>query len=405
MNKVLISILIVLLIFSCKNSHSDETKENDAIKIFSIPQNSIPIVKTGYVFITGIVDNVSGNFLLDTGSDRLFIDSTFHVSNSLKKGIPFSVRFTSMDRDQKIIMIRDSISFSSGSIKFRTSRTPVLDLKSIGGDFIDGLLGINYFNQRVLEINYERQYLNVYESIDSVDISDFILVSLIRKNGFFYVPISVKVNDSLTIKGDFILDTGSPGSTFTSATAQKFNLEKKIKHKSGYYLKYGGIAGGVTGFDFIADSLKISNFGLSNVNMSYRGDTSGYLANDEYLGIIGNNILDRFYLIIDFKNLNLYLKPNESFEIPFTPDRLGFSFVDRCKTKGGWIVAGISFNSAAERQGLKIDDKIILINEIPVETMYGEDEADFFKGLNKIKLTIERSGKVKLIEFDLVPIL
>jgi hypothetical protein len=281
----------------------------------------------------------------------------------------------------------------------------ILNLKPIGGDFIDGLIGTNSFMQGVLEINYEKKYINIHKTIDSVDVSDFKKISMERTKKFFCIPLTVTINDSTTIKGSFIVDTGMPGSSLTSFAVKKNNLHKKIKRKIRYYTKYGGIGGESSGYDFIADSLQISGYCLGKVNMSYSADSSGVLASGEYLGILGNNILERFDLLFDFRNSNLYLKPNEDFNTPFIFDRLGFYYVDRCKTLGGWIVAGLNENSPAEKQGLKIDDKIISVNEIPVEKISYDTQIDFFRNLNNVKFVIERSENLKTIEFDLAPLL
>ena len=296
------------------------------------------------------------------------------------------------------------ISLSKNKSYF-TRSVPVINLKSIGGDIVDGLIGTDFLEKRIIELNYEKEYLRVLSDINNIEISRYKKIEMKIINYRYYIPLTVKINDSITIKGDFMIDTGNPTSDFTSSVADKFNLNKTIPHKVRYYSKYGGVGGESSGFDFITDSVQISDYSFGGVIMSFSSDESGIMADEEYLGIVGNNILERFDIVFDFKENYLYLKPNSNFNEPFIPDKLGFYYVDRCKTKGGWVVKGFYENSSAEKQGLKTDDIIISVNGISVEKISNKDQKDFFTNLNKAELTVKRGEIIKSIEIDLQPIL
>lgn len=406
MRKLFFLSILIILFISCKNS-SDKLNNNFAsTDTLVIPKNAIPIVYNGYVLVQGNIDSVKGSFLIDTGADLLCIDSIFQITNNLIHYNYQNSKISGIGNSyQKITKISDSVNFSLGNLRYRTYNVPVINMKSIGGDLIDGLIGTDFFMHNVLEINYAKEYINIYNDIDSVDISDYKIAAIKYIDNHFCVPLSVKINDSVTIKGNFFIDTGMPMSTLTSSVAEKHNLKEKIEHKVSYYTKYGGIGGESDGYDFIADSIQISDYCLENAVMSFSIDKSGLLANEKYMGILGNNILERFDLIFDFKNSNLYLKPNENYNTPFIPDKLGFFYVDRYKTMGGWIVTGLYENSNAEKQGLRIDDKIISVNEIPVEKISYKDQKNNFAKLDKVKLVIKRIGESKNIEFKLPPFL
>ena len=406
MRQIIILSITIILLSACRNFSGKAYKDTSKLESFTFPKNAVPIVKTGYIHIQGNIDSVRGNFLLDTGADNLYLDSIFYSSNNLNYKNTFPRKISGIGNAlQKIIVIKDSVDFLFGKFRYRTSIVPVLKLKPTGGDFIDGLIGTDYFMQSVLEINYAKGYINFFKIIDSVDVSDYKIVSMDNFKKKVYIPLTIKINDAATIRGKFMIDTGSPESTLTSSVAKINNLDKNIKRKVRYYTKYGGIGGESSGYEFIADSLQISDYCLANVNMSYSEDSLGLLASEEYVGILGNNILERFNLIFDFRNSNLYLKPNENFNTPFIFDRLGFDYVDRCKTLGGWIVTSLTEKSAAERQGLKIDDKIISVNGIAVEKISYVTQEAYFKKLDKVKLVIMRAEGLKIIEFGLAPLL
>ncbi|OFX37045.1 MAG: hypothetical protein A2X08_12050 [Bacteroidetes bacterium GWA2_32_17] len=406
MRQILLLSIITITLFACENAPKKVITNDNQVKNFIYPKNATPIVYIGYIFIQGKADNVKGNFLLDLGTDNLHFDSLFFSENIFDYKNIKNIKLWGIGNSfQRATLIKDTVNFQFNKNNYKTSNVLINNLKPIGGDFVDGLIGIDYFKQGVLEINYHNKYIIIYQSIDSVDVSDYKLVSIKKIENYFCMQMEVKINDSVTIKGNFIIDTGMPFSALTNYVAQKNNLDKKVERKVRYYTKYGGIGGESSGFDFIADSLQISNFHLKNVNLSFSVDKSGILAGGEYLGIIGNNILERFDIIIDFKKSNLYLKPNENFYKPFISNRLGFFYIDRGKTMGGWIVTGLSEKSEAEKKGLKIDDKIISVNGIPIEKIPFETQEDYFKKIDKVKLLVKSAGITKIIEFKLEQLL
>lgn len=402
---ILISYILILLLSACNNS-SESIDEQAKVDSFKIPKNAIPIINNGYVLVQGMLDSLQGSFLIDMGSGWLLVDSIFQSKNHSKKYNYYNSKITGIGNSfQYITVIKDSVNFSIGNISYRTSDISVIKMKPIGGDLIDGLIGTDFFAKRVLEINYAKEFIRIYKDIDSIDISGYKFLPMIMIDNYFCVPLTIKINDSLTIKGNFIIDTGMPMSTITSSVAKKKKFDKKIGRKILFYTEYGGIGGESSGYDFIADSLQISDYCFKNVVMSFSLDEAGALSKDKYLGIIGNDVLEHFDVIFDFINSNLYLKPNENYNSPFILDKFGFFYVDRCKTMGAWIVTGLFENTAAEKQGLKIDDKIISINDIPVEKTTYKDQKYIFPKLDKVKLGIKRAEGIKILELKLPPLL
>ncbi|NLF43219.1 MAG: PDZ domain-containing protein, partial [Bacteroidales bacterium] len=66
-----------------------------------------------------------------------------------------------------------------------------------------------------------------------------------------------------------------------------------------------------------------------------------------------------------------------------------------------WIVTGLYENSPAHKQGLKIDDKIIAVNKIPVSQLDFKSGETFLDGLSDIELTVKRGAKELKFRFPL----
>ena len=144
------------------------------------------------------------------------------------------------------------------------------------------------------------------------------------------------------------------------------------------------MGGKTSGYSFFADSCVIVGFSLAAVSSGFEIDSTGATETKKPTGMIGNTLLDRFEVFIDFRNKNLYLKPNSDFEKSYKKTRLGFAYSDRSQTLGGWIVNGFDSNSNAEKSGLSIDDIIISVNNIPVSKISHEKQKHFFDNQKKI---------------------
>ncbi len=128
------------------------------------------------------------------------------------------------------------------------------------------------------------------------------------------------------------------------------------------------------------------------------------MASDEHFGLLGNGIYSRFTVIIDFINNDFYLKPNSKYNEPFEFSRLGFSYVDRNQTLDAWIVTGLYSGCNPEKQGLKIDDRIIAVNGISIKEISYESQKEFFNELSDVVLTINRDDLIKEIRIRLEPV-
>lgn len=281
----------------------------------------------------------------------------------------------------------------------------VLQLKPTGGDFIDGLLGTSYFMQNALGINFIKQYIINYSSTDSINLSGFSCVNIQTIGHSPAINVAIKINDTLTISGNFIVDIGSPATTINSYAVAQYALDKNVTRKARYYTKYAGIGGDSAGYDFVSDSVSIAGFTFKKPTISYSIDTAGFFYDDGYLGILGSSLLSRFHLIFDFKNSKLYFKPNSSFNDPFIYDRMGFTFNDRSKTRGGWIVASLTEGSEAEKCGLRTDDIIKKVNGVAVESIPYLLQKSYFDNIDRVNLELQRDDSLFNVSFDLISLL
>lgn len=396
-DRLIIAFLVGILFFtSCKEREK-----------MQIPDGAFPIVYKGHLYIKGIADGTKGNYVFDTGASNLYYDSTYYADNEFAYKKTFEAELPGAgSTPQNVLVVEDTVQFIFGENLYKTSIVPVLQLKPILGDIADGILGMEYFYNSILEINYEMQYMKLYKSIDSVNVLGWSKIGLIKKENRLYIPLEILINDTVNISGECQLDFGSGGTvSLTSMVSDKYNLSENINNKAYYFTKYGGVGGESSSYDFIATSLKIGDFKFDKVVMDFSIDNAGAMASDTHLGLLGNEIYERFNVYIDFINNDLYLKPNKKYNKPFEASRLGFSYIDRGQTLNSWIVTGLYGSSNAEKAGLKIDDKIISVNGVDVSEMPYECQSAFFEGIDKICVRVERDAIFFEISINLKPII
>jgi hypothetical protein len=406
MRKIPTLFLLIFTIFFVGCGEQPTKKEAPLVKRDTLC-NTFPITYRGHIYIKGDVDSVSGNFVFDTGATNLYLDSIFYKENSFSYQNTFDAYIPGAGiNQQKIKVIDDIVTFRFDKHLYQTKRVPVIVLKPILGDYADGILGLQYFNSSVMEINYKEQFIRVSDNIDSIDISNYSRITFKNQNDRLFIPLKVNINNAISIEGEYLLDFGSGNSvSITTPTARNYRLQNSINKKVGFYTKYGGIGGESASYDFMAKSVEIGGFTMKDVTMDYSTDKKGAMASSKHNGLIGNKILEQFDIIIDFANNHLYIKPNSDYGKPFRFSKLGFSFVDRYKTLNAWIVTGMYNNCNAEKAGLKIDDKIVSINGTEVKNIGYENQREFIEKLTDITLTIERNGERSEIIFRTKPVL
>ena len=406
MNKKFFSLIAIVILYSgCNNIKTNKTVVSQTeTASLTLLEDAVPIVYQGHIYIPSYVDSISGNFVFDTGADGLYLDSTFFANNPFRKFkfVKKMLPGAGAGNPQKVIVITDTVSFKFENYSNNLSFIPVFLLKPILGDFADGLFGKKYFSEQILEINYLHEYIRFHNSIDAVDISEYTKISMKKEDNRLLLPTTIQINDTVSIHDYLLLDIGAGGSiSITSATANKYNLSATIAQKVPYYTKYGGVSGHSSSFNFRASFVEIGGYKLDEVVMDYSEDKSGAISSRNYAGLLGNNILERFYIIIDFVNNDLYLKPNSDYSNPFSFSKLGFKYVDRNVTMNAWIVTGFYKDSNAELAGLKIDDKIISVNGIDIHQIPYKEQGKFWKETDKVVLIVLRKDEEKIIEFDL----
>jgi hypothetical protein len=267
---------------------------------------------------------------------------------------------------------------------------------------VDGIVGYEFIKEFVVEINYSRRVINLYDPKTFVYKGAGELVPLkIARTPF--VNAELLIDGRAPVEGSFEVDTGSDSAvSLTSPFVKKNGLLSAIGStvETPEDEELGGksksFVGRVKGF-------QIGKFVLENPVVLLSEDTEGGMADEGNAGPIGNQVFSRFKVTLDYSRSRMYLEPNEMFGNPFEYDMTGFDLWQEgegCKVyKVGRVLKG----GAGADAGLREGDLLLAVDDHPVEQFKssGELYPFFAREGTEHTLTIRRGEQVLHLKIKL----
>ena len=297
-------------------------------------KKNIDIEYDGHIYIkTTLNDSVTGNFVYDTGAPEMIIDNSFKNKNKLVFIKEEDTRMNGIGNETKNVkVISDTINYKIDGRKKKSKKTFLIDLKSILGQKADGILGFKTFENRAHKIDYINKKIFFTKSHKNYEV-----LKMILKDDKLYIPINYIV-EKKEYNGNFILDLGSSVTILNSSNKIKIDYGSEFE-------AIGGVGGKTKGRTIFIDELKFGNLSIYKYPVDISSDKNGALSKNNYDGILGNDILDDFDIIIDLNEKILYLKPNIKNNKHKQYFYKSFSYVNRTNIDRSWLVSYIFINT------------------------------------------------------------
>ena len=312
----------------------------------------------GVVLLKGRVGNYPDtlNFILDTGSGGISLDSATcerlkiksEASDRTIRGIAGmrTVRFVYNQRLHLPGITVDSLNFHVNDYEI---------LSSAYGEQIDGIIGYSFLSRYIVSINYDSSRIHVY-SQGSIKYP---------RGGFLLRPIlstlpiqQARINDSRVINNRFYFDTGAGLCLLLSTDFVEDSAVLSSKKKP--VLTQGEGLGGKMEMKLTTiKEFRLGPYRFRKVPIYIFDDLYNVTAYPYLGGLIGNDILRRFNVIINYDRRDIYLLPNSHFRDPFDYSYTGLGIY---KIDGEVVVVDIMKGSPAEKAGFQSGDVIIAIN-------------------------------------------
>ena len=348
-------------------------------------------------------------FVFDTGAEHTVLTRK-EITDLLL--INYQRKFTLYGADLSTKLtayIAAGISMELGKLKLDNKTILVLDedyfnYDEFNGVDVHGIIGADIFRRFVVQINYNRRTITLFPfnkfKLPHKSFEEF-PVEIHRGKPYVWAPIS-SPSDSI-INAKLLMDTGSgiPLILYPKTLETISIPENVIPAKLG--LGLGGYLEGVIGR---VKAVEVGKLEFRNIVTSFQNLAPG--TDSIYInfrnGIIGNQSLKHFHIIIDYVNYRLYLRPVNRRRPPkFKYDRSGLFLVAGGRNINQFKVASVVPGSPADKAGLKEGDDIKKINGLPCATMsLSTLNRKFTKRVGKrFKIVFRRNGVRKKAQFTL----
>ncbi len=340
------------------------------------------------------------SFVFDTGAEYTIITKK-EIAFLLQMRYEREFRILGADmRTELVAYLVKNVSLRSGDINAPNSNILVLDqdyfqFEEYIGTNIHGILGADFFRQFVVKINYQNKIITLFRNNAFKKPKGKyteVPVDIIKHKPYIQVPISI--NRDSTDQMKLLLDTGaSLALLFHLDTHESLQLPPKyIKGNIGM-----GLGGFLEGYLARIEQIELGKYSfkqpLANFQELFAMRDTSFLNGRN--GIIGNNLLDRFTLIIDYTREKLYLKANNNYHKRIEYDRSGLILMATGKHLSTFIVSEVLKGSPAEEAGVMKGDEIKRLGWLSSSFLSLKDINRKLRGRKgkKIKLVLKRNGK------------
>ena len=388
---------IVLFLAVVKNSFAQEEfiEPSKLLTKFNFVQ-----LTGGVILLQGKFDSFPDtlNFILDTGSGGISLDSSTAEYFKLK-GTPSNKTIRGIAGIRNVRFLNEKKLHLPGltvnNLSFHINDYSILT--AVYGDRIDGIIGYSVFSRYIIKIDYDSSRIEFWtKGSFKYPKGGFLLKPLINS-----IPIqTAKVRDARAASERFLYDMGAGLNMMLSTDFLKDSALLGKKRK--LYAKIAeGLGGKIDMFITVVKEVKLGPYKFKNVPVYVFDDVYNITSYPYLGGLIGNDLLRRFNVILNYDRQDIYLLPNSHYGEPFD---YSYSGIELYYVNGKIIVGDVANNSPAAKAGVKEEDVVIAVNNNFNQNLQTYKAAIQSTG-DKLKLVVHRNGELLQFNFKIKSIL
>jgi len=365
-----------------------------------------PLTRIPFLSLTGGVMIVTAQmppfpdtlqFIFDTGSSGISLDSSTAAYLGLQPVYSgYAIRGVGGIRKVPFVNGR---SLQLGSIRADSLDFHVNDysvLTSVYGVRIDGIIGYSLLSRYVIRIDQELQQMDWFAAG----------VNVYPRRGY---RMKLEI-DKLPSHAAYVQDVRGEQSRFLIDLGAGLNLlfSRRYVQSSGLldntrkrWIKSGeGIGGRIEMELTTMRQLRIGPYRFRQVPINIFDDDFNVTNYPEWAGLIGNDLLRRFQVILNYPAKEMHLLPNRYFSDPFDYSYSGLElYLVANKIRVGYLAPG----SPAAAAGLELGDEVVAVNK-NFSGILTEYKFQLQKAGERVRIIYRRDEKIGELEFRVLRI-
>ncbi|RJR31939.1 MAG: PDZ domain-containing protein [Candidatus Latescibacterota bacterium] len=325
-------------------------------------------------------------FLVDSGASMTVIDSTVAADLGLASGGVLPGAGAGGAANFRMIRVPG---LRLGDIEISEQTAVAFPVAGLLRQFeeteIGGILGYDFLSRFTIRIEYDRRLLTFFEPDSFAPAGGETAVDAPLMRSIFSVPVTL--DGART--GSFLLDTGASSSIVQGAYARETGVSAG---RRGLEIALRGAGGEERAELFRFDTLSIGGVAITEPVLAVATGPRGLAAIENVDGLVGNDVLERFTVTLDYRAQRVLLERNGLFSEPFFRDRSGLQLAR--KPDGRIMIVNVVPESPAARAGFRAGDVITAIGRTKAARFGSLREAiALFEGAEgtTYRIEIERS--------------
>jgi hypothetical protein len=365
-----------------------------------------PLTRIPFLSLTGGVMIVTAQmppfpdtlqFIFDTGSSGISLDSSTAAYLGLQPVYSgYAIRGVGGIRKVPFVNGR---SLQLGSIRADSLDFHVNDysvLTSVYGVRIDGIIGYSLLSRYVIRIDQELQQMDWFAAGANV----YPRRGYRMKLEMDKLPShAAYAQDLRGEQSRFLIDLGAGlNLLFSRRYVQSSGLLDNTRKR---WIKSGeGIGGRIEMELTTMRQLRIGPYRFRQVPINIFDDDFNVTNYPDWAGLIGNDLLRRFQVVLNYPAKEMHLLPNRFFSDPFDYSYSGLElYLINNKIRVGYLAPG----SPAAAAGLELGDEVVAVNK-NFSGILTEYKFQLQKAGERVRIIYRRDEKIGELEFRVLRI-
>lgn len=352
-------------------------------------------------------------FIFDTGAEHTILTKR-QISDLLRVRYEREFRVTGSDLKTPLIAyLARGIRFDIPDKVFAPNEDILIlqedyfRFEEYAGVDVHGILSSVAFSKFIIQINYERKVISLFDrETYKIREGDYAPLSVELFRNKIYLNTSLRVLPDSVAPVKLLIDTGAglPLLLFSNTHPLLHPPANSISSNIGM-----GLGGYIEGYTGRVHGVELGKYAQKNIITYFQQIDSSQ--NLDYLnkrnGLIGNTLLSRFLVILDYQKALIWLKPSREYEDEFVYDRSGLSIIATGRKFSEFIVQNVLPGSPAAEASIERGDRIIAVRRTPAGFLNLSDIQRILqkKPGKQIRLVVKRDGRrlvKKIVLRDLI---